>query len=74
MIAHQNSKNSMLKMVAQMAKNLCVIQETWVRSLCREDTLEKGMAIHSNILAGEFHGERILVGYNPWGCKESDMT
>ena len=51
MIAHQNSKNSMLKMVAQMAKNLCVIQETWVRSLCREDTLEKGMATHSSILA-----------------------
>ena len=51
MIAHQNSKNSMLKMVAQMAKNLCVIQGTWVRSLCREDTLEKGMATHSSILA-----------------------
>ena len=20
------------------------------------------------------HGQRILVGYSPWGCKESDMT
>jgi len=20
------------------------------------------------------HGQRILVGYNPWGCNESDMT
>ena len=20
------------------------------------------------------HGQRILVGYNPWGCKESDIT
>ena len=20
------------------------------------------------------HGERSLVGYNPWGCKESDVT
>ena len=20
------------------------------------------------------HGQRSLVGYNPWGCKESDMT
>ena len=23
---------------------------------------------------GEFHGQRILVGYSPWGGKESDMT
>ena len=25
-------------------------------------------------LPGKFHGQRILVGYSPWGCKESDMT
>jgi len=25
-------------------------------------------------LAGGFHGQRSLVGYSPWGCKESDMT
>ena len=23
---------------------------------------------------GEFHGQRSLVGYSPWGRKESDMT
>ena len=23
---------------------------------------------------GEFHGQRSPMGYNPWGCKESDMT
>ena len=33
-----------------MVKNLRVIQETWVRSLGREDPLEKGMATHSSIL------------------------
>ena len=27
------------------------VQETWVRSLGREDALEKGMATHSSILA-----------------------
>ena len=37
--------------VAQMAKNLPAIQETWVPSLGREDTLEKGVATHSSILA-----------------------
>ena len=25
-------------------------------------------------LPGEFHGQRRLVGYSPWGHKESDMT
>ena len=25
-------------------------------------------------LPGKFHGERSLVDYSPWGCKESDMT
>ena len=23
---------------------------------------------------GEFHGQRSLAGYSPWGCKESDTT
>ena len=25
-------------------------------------------------LPGEFHEQRSLVGYSPWGCKESNMT
>ena len=37
--------------VAQMVKNLPAMQETLVRSLAQEDPLEKGMAIHSGILA-----------------------
>ena len=32
------------------------------------------MATHSCILAGEFHEQRSLVGYSPWGWKESDTT
>ena len=38
-------------LVAQMVKNLPAMQETWVRSLGQEDPLEKGVAIHSSILA-----------------------
>ena len=26
------------------------------------------------LLPGKFHGQRSLVGYSPWGCKESDTT
>ena len=25
-------------------------------------------------LPGKSHGQRSLVGYSPWGCKESDTT
>ena len=38
-------------LVAQMVKNLPAVQETRLQSLGREDTLEKGMATHSSILA-----------------------
>ena len=38
-------------LVAQEVKNLPAMQETQVRSLGREDPLEKGMATHSSILA-----------------------
>ena len=37
--------------VAQTVKNLPGMQETWVRSLAWEDPLEKGLAIHSSVLA-----------------------
>ena len=48
--------------------------ETWVQSLGWEDTLEKEMATHPIILAWRIQGQRSLVGYSPWGRKESDMT
>ena len=46
-------------------------QETRVRSLCREDALEEGMATQSSILIPwtEEPGS-----YSPWGCKELDTT
>jgi len=50
------------------------MQETWVQSLGWEDLLEKRMATYTSILPGEFYGQRSLVGYTPWGRKESDMT
>ena len=38
-------------LVAMTVKNLPVTQETWIRSLGREDPREKGMAAHSSIAA-----------------------
>ena len=43
--------SSMASLVAQRLKHLPAVQETWVRSLGREDPLEKEMATHSSILA-----------------------
>ena len=42
---------SWVPLVAQTVKNLPAIQETQVQSLGWEDSLEKGMATHSSILA-----------------------
>ena len=42
---------ALASLVAQMVKNLPAMQETQVRSLGREDPLEKRMTTHSSILA-----------------------
>ena len=42
--------------------------------LGQEDPLEEGVATPSVSLPGQSHGQRNLVGYRTWGCKESDMT
>ena len=60
--------------MAQQVKNQPVMQETWVQSLGQEDSLENGMATTSVFLPGEFHGQRSLVGYSPWGHKELDKA
>ena len=43
--------NLWASLVAQRLKRLPAMQETWVRSLGREDPLEKETATHSSILA-----------------------
>ena len=45
-------------------KNLPAVQETVVRSLDWEDSLEEAMATHSSVLFGQSHGERNLAGYS----------
>ena len=63
-----------LPWVAQRVKNLLATRETQVQSLGWEDSLEKGMATHSVFMPGDFHGQRSLAGYSPWGHKELDTT
>ena len=58
LLRHHSSKASILRilmqmnsLVAQTVKRLPTTQETRIRSLGREDPLEKGMATHSSTLA-----------------------
>ena len=45
-----------------------------IPSLGREDPLEKAWQPTPLFLPGKSQGQRSLVGYSPWGHKESDMT
>ena len=50
------------------------MRKTWVRSLGREDPWRRKWQPTPVLLPGKSHGQRSLVGYNPWGHKESDTT
>ena len=58
----------------QMVNNLPTMQKTWVQSLGQEDLLEKGWQPTPVLLPGESHGQKSMVGYSPWVCKELDTT
>ena len=60
--------------MTQTVKSLPAMPETWVQSLHREALLEKGKTAASVFLPGEFHGQRSLASFSPWGRKELDMT
>ena len=61
-------------LMAQVIKNLSAMQVAWVPSLGWEDPWSREWLPTLVFLAGDFHGQRSLVGYSPWGRKESDMT
>ena len=50
------------------------MQETQVQSLHWEEPKEKEMQPAPVLLPEKSHGQRSLVGYSPWSCKESDVT
>ena len=60
--------------MTQTVKSLPAMPETWVQSLGGEDLLEEGKTTASVFLPGEFHGQRSLASFSPWGRPELDMT
>ena len=67
-------KLTQASLVAQMAKNLPAVQETWVLSQVRKIPWRREWQSTPVFLPGEFHGQRSLAGCSPWGHKESDKT
>ena len=69
-------------LMAQMIKNLPAVQETkvegrfftiwaiWVRKIPWRRKWQPAPVF----LPGEFYGQRSLLGYSPWDCKESDTS
>ena len=56
--------------MAQTVKNLPATQETWVEKIpWRRKWLPIPVFLYE-----ESHEQRSLVGYSPWGRKESDRT
>ena len=56
-----------------MVKNLPAVQETsdpWVGKI----PWRRKWQTTPVFLPGEFHGQRNLAGYSPWGRKESDIA
>ena len=60
--------------MVQRLKCLPAMWETWVRSLGREDPLEKKMATHSSLLAWRIPWTEELGGLQSTGHKELDTT
>ena len=56
-----------------MAKNLPAMQKNSIQPLSWEDPLEKGVVMHSSMLAWRTPWTE-ETGYTPWGRKESDTT
>ena len=57
-----------------MVKNLPAMWKTQVRSLVLKIPWRSEWQPTPVFLSGESRGERSLVGYSPWGCKEWDTT
>ena len=61
-------------LVAQRLKRLPAMRETWVRSLGRENPLEKEMATHSSTLAWRIPWKEEGVAKNPQATVHSWMN
>ena len=55
-----------------MVEDLPAMQETWFHPCVRKIPWRRKWQPTPVFLPGEFHGQRSLAGYSPWGRKGSD--
>jgi len=60
--------------IAQIVKNLPVMQETGFNPWVRKIPWKRKWQPTPVFLPGQFHEQRSMAGYSPWGRKESDTT
>ena len=66
--------NCKYSIIAQSVKNLPAVQETWIRFLGWEDSLEKEVATHSSILDWRIPWTEEPGGVQSLALQESDMA
>ena len=57
-----------------MIKNPPAMQEIWLDPWVGKIPWRREWLPTPVVLPGEFHGQRVLEGYSPWACKESNTT
>ena len=67
---NRTGTESWASLMAQRVKNLPAMQETWVGKI----PWRREWHPTPVFLPGESYGQRSLVGYSSWGCKEPDRT
>ena len=61
-------------LIAQTVKNMPTMQETWFNPQVGKIPWRRIWQPTLVFLPREAHGQRSLVGYSPWGCKQLDTT
>ena len=67
-------RTKLASLVAQTIKCLSAMLETDIDPWVGKIPWRRKWQPTPVFLPGESHGQRSLVGYNPWGCTELDMT
>jgi len=65
---------SWASLVAQMVENPLAVPETWFNPWVEKISWRRAWQPTPVFLPGEFHGQRSLAGYSPWGRRESGIT
>ena len=71
----QEPRHEEIKGIALRTQSKLVVELTKLQALAQVSEAWGRERLPTPVFSpGEFHGQRRLVGYSPWGCKELDPT